>query len=88
MQHLISEYRGEDVADEVSHEDVLHGAAEGGDVGSLGARRFSVFLALRDDLRRIALLFDHVLRVGFLSSASSRNKMARGTVYCDGSASD
>jgi len=35
MQHLVSEYGEEDVADEVPYEDVLHGDAEGADVGSL-----------------------------------------------------
>ena len=37
MQHLISSYRGEDVEDEVSSEDILQRGAEGDDVGSVAA---------------------------------------------------
>ena len=36
MQHLSSNYREEDVADEVPEKDLLHREAEGADVGSLG----------------------------------------------------
>ena len=41
MQHLDSEYREEDVADEVQIEDLLQRRAEKPDVGSLAGRRFS-----------------------------------------------
>ena len=41
MQHLDSEYREEDVADEVQIEDLLQRRAEKLDVGSLAGRRFS-----------------------------------------------
>jgi hypothetical protein len=40
MQHLDSEYREEDVADEVQIEDLLQHRAEKPDVGSLAGRRF------------------------------------------------
>ncbi len=41
MQHLISNYREEDVADEAATEDLLHTGAEDADVGSLAGGRFS-----------------------------------------------
>ena len=41
MQRLDSEYREEDVADEVQIEDLLQRRAEKLDVGSLAGRRFS-----------------------------------------------
>ncbi len=41
MQHLDSEYREEDVADEVQIEDLLQRRAEKLDVGSLAGRRFT-----------------------------------------------
>ena len=41
MQHLDSEYREEDVADEVQNEDLLQRRAEKPDVGSLAEGRFS-----------------------------------------------
>ena len=34
-QHLISNYREEDVENEATNEDLLHGSTESGDVGSL-----------------------------------------------------
>ncbi len=40
-QHLNSEYREEDVADEAESEDLLQRRAEKLDVGSLAGRRFS-----------------------------------------------
>ena len=39
LQHLVSNYVEEDVEDEVSIEDLLHGRTEGDDVGSLGEGR-------------------------------------------------
>jgi hypothetical protein len=39
MQHLVSNYREEDVEYEVSNEDLLQRDAEGDDVGSVAARR-------------------------------------------------
>src|ERR1700730_8414742 len=44
MQHLISSYRGEDVEDEVSNENLLHRNPEGDDVGSVAgkARRYTI----------------------------------------------
>ena len=41
MQHLDSNYREEDVADEVQIEDLLQRSAEKLDVGSLAGGRFS-----------------------------------------------
>ncbi|MEJ2331071.1 MAG: hypothetical protein P8Z33_14815, partial [Gammaproteobacteria bacterium] len=42
MQHLSSNYRAEDVADEAQTEDLLHTRAERADVGSLAGWRFHV----------------------------------------------
>ncbi len=39
MQHLISNYREEDVVDEAEAEDLLHARAENSDVGSPADRR-------------------------------------------------
>jgi hypothetical protein len=41
MQHLSSNYRAEDVADEAKTKDLLQRRAEELDVGSLAGRRFS-----------------------------------------------
>ena len=41
MQHLDSEYRAEDVADEAKKKDLLQHRAEEPDVGSLAGRRFA-----------------------------------------------
>ena len=53
MQHLISSYRGEDVADDVSNEDLLQRNAEGDDVWDRWRQG--------ETLHRIAQLFDRCL---------------------------
>lgn len=49
-QHLISDYRGEDVEDETAAEDLLHGNPESRDVGSLAHSRASLDLPNRLDV--------------------------------------
>jgi len=48
MQHLVSEYRGEDVADEIPEADLLQRSTEGVDVGSMAegglAARYCEFI--------------------------------------------
>jgi hypothetical protein len=46
MQYLISDYRVEDAAGEVSNEDLLHGSRQGADVGALAVWATRVSLRL------------------------------------------
>ena len=45
MQHLVSNYREEDVGNEAETKDLLHGIPESGDVGSLAEGRFAAYYA-------------------------------------------